>query len=108
MAKAKAPARTELSRADQEEIIKGGGSVMLADGEIYSKIEDLPDTDESIAAAESELAARKSKAAGSDSAKTIDEMTVPELKEYAEKNEIDLTGLSLKPEILAAIKKASK
>lgn len=35
--------------------------------------------------------------------KAIDEMTVPELKEYAESNNIDLTGKKTKDEILEVI-----
>lgn len=38
--------------------------------------------------------------------KTVDEMTLVELKEYAEKNTIDLGGKTKKDEILAAIKAA--
>ena len=38
--------------------------------------------------------------------KTLDEMTVDELKAYAAKNSIDITGKTTKAEILAAIKAA--
>lgn len=38
-------------------------------------------------------------------AKGLDDLTVPELKKYAEDRDIDLTGLTAKPEIIAAIKK---
>lgn len=37
----------------------------------------------------------------------LDAMTVPELKEYAKANNIDLTGASKKEEILARIEEAS-
>ncbi|MFB0840966.1 hypothetical protein [Paenibacillus oleatilyticus] len=42
-----------------------------------------------------------------DTPKPIEEMTLPELKEYAEKNQIDLKGLTKKDDILAAIQGAS-
>lgn len=37
---------------------------------------------------------------------SFESMTVAELKEYADENEIDLTGLSLKADIVAAIEEA--
>ncbi len=64
MAKDKAPARTKLSRSDMEDVIKRGGSVMH-DGEIITKISDLPDevdlaeTPEEIAAAEAKVDAEE-------------------------------------------------
>ena len=39
-----------------------------------------------------------------DEAKSIDDMTVEELKAYAEEKQIDLTGLSKKADILSKIK----
>ncbi len=41
-----------------------------------------------------------------DSEKSLDKMTVPELKDYAEANEIDLGDATKKPDILAAIEAA--
>ena len=38
--------------------------------------------------------------------KSLDEMKIDELKKYAEDNDIDIEGIKLKPDILAAIKKA--
>jgi hypothetical protein len=74
--KEKAPARTRLSRKDMENVIKVGGSV-LHDGEIITKVDELPDeidlaeTDEELAAAteaieqeEAKVASKKTKAAG--------------------------------------------
>lgn len=107
MAKEKKPVRTELSRAEMEETIKGGGSVMI-DGVIYTKVGDLPDTDESIGAAEAELAERKRKASGVKSAAEIKAMKVEELEDYAEKQGIDLTGAKLKEDKVAAIIKAQE
>lgn len=35
----------------------------------------------------------------------LDDLTIPELEEYAAARDIDLTGLTKKPDIIAAIKK---
>lgn len=107
MAKEKNPVRTDLSRSDMEKIIKGGGSVMV-NGEIVTKVEYLPDTDESIGAAEEELAERKRKARGVKTTAEIKAMKVEELDAYAEQQGIDLTGAKLKEDKLAAILEAQE
>jgi hypothetical protein len=38
--------------------------------------------------------------------KSLDEMKIDELRQYAVDNNIDIEGIKLKPDILAAIKKA--
>lgn len=60
--------KEKLSRADMEEVIKGGGSVMV-DGQIITSVKGLPDdvdlaeTEEEIAAAEEALAAQEQEVA---------------------------------------------
>lgn len=44
----------------------------------------------------------------SGSEKPLDEMTIPELKEYASQKSIDITGAAKKDEILAKIKEAGQ
>lgn len=43
---------------------------------------------------------------GTGAGKALDDMTVPELKEFAEQNTIDLKGLTKRDDILARIKEA--
>lgn len=45
-------------------------------------------------------------AGGADGAKALDDMTVDELKAYAAEHSVDISGLTLKADILAAIKAA--
>lgn len=49
---------------------------------------------------------REAEQADEQTEKSIDEKTVPELKEYAEKHTIDLQGATKKEDILELIKKA--
>jgi hypothetical protein len=72
---AKQPVKTELTREEMEAVIRGGGSVCIGGGEVISRIADLPDDEDSIAAAEQELADRKARAGVS---KTKDESDLPE------------------------------
>lgn len=80
MAKSK-EVRTKLSRADMEEIIKGGGSV-LHDGELITDLKSLPDAvdlaetdaelaevENSLAEEEAAVATKKSKVASKKSAR---------------------------------------
>jgi hypothetical protein len=104
-------ARTELTRQEMEKIIKGGGSVMIG-GEIISKIGDLPETEESLAAAESDLEARKAKAASSGSGDDetgetdLETMTKAQLVEFAKANDIEIKSSASKEEIRQAIEEA--
>jgi hypothetical protein len=104
-------ARTELTRQEMEKIIKGGGSVMIG-GNIITKVSGLPETEESLAAAESELEARKAKAASGSSGDDetdetdLDTMTKAELIEFAKANDIAIKSSGSKEEIRQAIEES--
>lgn len=58
--------RTKLTRADMEDIIKGGGSV-LHDGELITDLKSLPD-EVDLAETDAELAEAEEKIAGEEEA----------------------------------------
>jgi hypothetical protein len=103
--------KTDLSRAEMEAVIKGGGSV-LHGGVVHTSSGTLPEDEESLATAEKELEKRRAKASGkaetSDDEEQVDldSMTKAELIEFAKANEIEVKVSAPKEEIRAAIEEA--
>lgn len=66
----------------------------------------LLDADKATEVSEDTATAETTTAASAGTVSILDSMTVTQLKEYAATNNIDISGLTLKADILAAIKAA--